>query len=92
MTTGEGVPAKAAERSKNSMNNDKNLGGWEMHEESTELELRQRLAEEITILRIEGSLFCFDPREARRRVPLRWPIGGSFRASPPRGGDGARPR
>src|SRR5215212_10048098 len=40
----------------------------EMHEESTELDLRLRLAEEITILRIEGSLFCFDPREARRRT------------------------
>jgi hypothetical protein len=38
-----------------------------MHEESFELELKQRLAEEITILRIEGTLFCFDPREARRR-------------------------
>ena len=37
-------------------------------EENSELELRQRLAEEITILRIEGSLFCFDPREARRRT------------------------
>ena len=38
-----------------------------MHDENTELELKQRLAEEITILRIEGTLFCFDPREARRR-------------------------
>ncbi|HVI77275.1 MAG TPA: replication initiator protein A, partial [Candidatus Acidoferrum sp.] len=38
-----------------------------MHEETFELELKQRLAEEITILRIEGTLFCFDPREARRR-------------------------
>jgi Replication initiator protein A len=50
------------------MSKNKNLGGGEMHEESTELDLRQRLAEEITILRIEGSLFCFDPREARRRT------------------------
>jgi hypothetical protein len=49
------------------MSDNKNLGGGEMQEESTELDLRQRLAEEITILRIEGSLFCFDPREARRR-------------------------
>ena len=39
-----------------------------MHEETFELELKQRLAEEITILRIEGTLFCFDPREARRRT------------------------
>lgn len=39
-----------------------------MHEDGGELDFRQRLAEEITILRIEGTLFCFDPREARRRT------------------------
>ena len=49
------------------MSKNKNLGEGRV-EESTELELRQRLAEEITILRIEGTLFCFDPREARRRI------------------------
>src|SRR3954454_1483532 len=27
----------------------------------------ERLREEITILRIEGTLFCFDPKEAKRR-------------------------
>lgn len=31
-----------------------------MHEESAELE-RRRLAEEIAILRVEKTLFCFDP-------------------------------
>src|SRR3954469_16637489 len=30
-------------------------------------ELERRLMEEINILRLEGSLFCFDPKEARRR-------------------------
>src|SRR3954466_3562499 len=45
-----------------------NMGEENVHNESTELELKQRLAEEITILRIEGTLFCFDPREARRRA------------------------
>ncbi len=26
----------------------------------------ERLREEITVLRIEGTLFCFDPKEAKR--------------------------
>src|SRR3712207_7853377 len=30
----------------------------------------ERLREEITILRIEGTLFCFDPKEARRRTGI----------------------
>ncbi len=30
-------------------------------------ELDRRLVEEINILKLEGSLFCFDPREAKRR-------------------------
>ena len=33
-----------------------------------ELELDRRLLEEINILLLEGSLFCFDPREAKRRA------------------------
>src|SRR4051794_4693989 len=49
------------------MRNNNHMGEADMHDEHTELELKQRLAEEITILRIEGTLFCFDPREARRR-------------------------
>src|SRR3954470_21609876 len=49
------------------MGRNNNNGEGNMHEETFELELKQRLAEEITILRIEGTLFCFDPREARRR-------------------------
>ena len=32
------------------------------------IDLDRRLMEEINILRLEGSLFCFDPREARRRT------------------------
>ena len=27
----------------------------------------ERLREEITMLRIEGTLFCYDPKEAKRR-------------------------
>src|SRR4051794_20867414 len=50
------------------MSENKHIGEDGMNEQSTELELKQRLAEEITILRIEGTLFCFDPREARRRT------------------------
>src|SRR4051794_4798451 len=49
------------------MSDSNNMGEERMLDESTGLELKQRLAEEITILRIEGTLFCFDPREARRR-------------------------
>src|SRR3954449_3233858 len=30
----------------------------------------ERLREEITILRIEGTLFCFDPKEAKRRTGI----------------------
>jgi hypothetical protein len=30
-------------------------------------ELESRLVEEINILKLEGSLFCFDPKEAKRR-------------------------
>src|SRR3712207_3137760 len=30
----------------------------------------ERLREEITVLRIEGTLFCFDPKEAKRRTGI----------------------
>src|SRR4051794_14747559 len=30
----------------------------------------ERLREEITVLRIEGTLFCFDPKEAKRRIGI----------------------
>src|SRR4051794_12668800 len=53
------------------MGRNNNNGEESMYEENFELELKQRLAEEITILRIEGTLFCFDPREARRRDGMR---------------------
>src|SRR3712207_4852685 len=39
-------------------------------ETGTELSLGQRLREEITILRIEGTLFCFDAKEAKRRTGI----------------------
>jgi hypothetical protein len=47
------------------MNKNKMLVEGEMEEKRpTALE---RLREEITVLRIEGTLFCFDPKEAKRR-------------------------
>src|SRR5919199_545572 len=49
------------------MSENNNIGEESMHDECTELELKQRLAGEVNILRIERTLFCFDPREARRR-------------------------
>jgi hypothetical protein len=49
------------------MSKNKNLPEENMREDIDVRELDRRLAEEITILRIEGTLFCFDPREARRR-------------------------
>src|SRR3712207_3454681 len=47
------------------MSKNKNLrvGGMEEKRPSA----LERLREEITVLRIEGTLFCFDPKEARRR-------------------------
>jgi hypothetical protein len=47
------------------MNKNKNLreGGMEEKRPSA----LERLREEITVLRIEGTLFCFDPKEAKRR-------------------------
>ena len=35
-----------------------------MRKEETQRSSFDRLREEITILRIEGTLFCFDPKEA----------------------------
>src|SRR4051795_12196294 len=46
-----------------SENNNMQEGG--MNE--TSARTLERLREEITILRIEGTLFCFDPKEAKRR-------------------------
>src|SRR5215208_6025345 len=36
-------------------------------EDLAPLVLDQRLKQEINILKLEGSLFCFDPKEAKRR-------------------------
>src|SRR5215218_1015351 len=43
----------------------KKLGGVNM--EAKRPSALERLREEITVLRIEGTLFCFDPKEAKRR-------------------------
>jgi hypothetical protein len=47
------------------MSKNKNLTGGEMEEKRPSA--LERLREEITVLRIEGTLFCFDPKEAKRR-------------------------
>jgi hypothetical protein len=47
------------------MNKNKNLREGEMEEKRPSA--LERLREEITVLRIEGTLFCFDPKEAKRR-------------------------
>jgi hypothetical protein len=47
------------------MNENKNLTGGEMEEKRPST--LERLREEITVLRIEGTLFCFDAKEAKRR-------------------------
>ena len=51
------------------METNKNEKTTPMHEtkDLAPFELERRLMEEINILRLEGSLFCFDPKEARRR-------------------------
>src|SRR3954452_15643669 len=42
----------------------------QMHREEPRRSAFDRLREEITILRVEGTLFCFDPKEARRRTGI----------------------
>ncbi len=44
--------------------------------------LSDRLMEEINILRLEGALFCFDPKEARRHSVAR--VDGVGALSPTR--------
>ena len=41
-----------------------------MRKEETQRSSFDRLREEITILRIEGTLICFDPKEAKRRTGI----------------------
>src|SRR5689334_62867 len=41
-----------------------------MHREEPRRTAIDRLREEITILRIEGTLVCFDPKEAKRRTGI----------------------
>ena len=52
------------------MDTNKNEKTTPMHEtkDLAPFELERRLMEEINILRLEGSLFCFDPKEAKRRA------------------------
>ena len=47
------------------MSKNKNLGEGGVEEKRPSA--LERLREEITVLRIEGTLFCFDPKEAKRR-------------------------
>ena len=51
------------------METNKNEKTTPMHEtkDLAPFELDRRLIEEINILKIEGALFCFDPKEAKRR-------------------------
>src|SRR5919205_4206370 len=41
-----------------------------MNREEPQRNALERLREEITILRIEGTLFCFDPKEAKHRTGI----------------------
>jgi hypothetical protein len=50
------------------MSKNKNLSGGSMEEKRPSA--LERLREEITVLRIEGTLFCYDPKEARRRTGI----------------------
>jgi hypothetical protein len=65
MGTGEGVLATLHLALERTMSKNKNLPGGEMEEKRPSA--LERLREEITVLRIEGTLFCFDPKEAKRR-------------------------
>ena len=40
---------------------------WPTRHEQPDPELERRLMQEINLLKLEGALFCFDPREAKRR-------------------------
>jgi hypothetical protein len=49
-------------------NNNEKLGPMEENRQrDADFELDRRLVEEINILKLEGLLFCFDPKEAKRR-------------------------
>src|SRR4051794_2351892 len=48
-------------------NNEKIEPMEENRESVDNFELDRRLMQEITILKLEGALFCFDPKEAKRR-------------------------
>jgi hypothetical protein len=65
MRTGEGVPATPHLALERTMSKNKNVGEESMEEKRPSA--LERLREEITVLRIEGTLFCFDPKEAKRR-------------------------
>src|SRR5215212_6211437 len=63
--TSEGVPATGRQTLEATMSKNKNLGEGSVEEKRPST--LERLREEITVLRIEGTLFCFDPKEAKRR-------------------------
>jgi hypothetical protein len=65
MRTGEGVPATPHLALERTMSKNKNLREGSMEDKRPSA--LERLREEITVLRIEGTLFCFDPKEAKRR-------------------------
>src|SRR5215216_3945465 len=68
MRTGEGVLATPHLAFATTMSKNKNLAGGEMEEKRPSA--LERLREEITVLRIEGTLFCFDTKEAKRRTGI----------------------
>jgi hypothetical protein len=59
------VPAIGRRSLEATMRKNKNLGEGGVEERRPSA--LERLREEITVLRIEGTLFCFDPKEAKRR-------------------------
>ena len=52
------------------MTNPENDNEKRMNREEPQRTALDRLREEITILRIEGTLFCFDKHEAKRRTGI----------------------
>src|SRR3954453_11339060 len=51
----------------NATDNEKNMRTRDAKDLAT-FELDRRLMQEINLLKLEGALFCFDPREAKRRT------------------------
>src|SRR3954451_10514729 len=61
--------ARQARHTMSTNNNNEKIKPMEENRESADnFKLDRRLVEEINILKLEGSLFCFDPKEAKRRA------------------------